>query len=123
MPIQNRESKNDPPPPLTPREIAAFADHDMREVLWCYWEGIRTALGYTAGSAMATVARALQSCGEDTTDLEDAIAVAVVNGRMVHGLPPRNDAEWAIADRIYEPSTVEELRGWEAADQPAGQLP
>ena len=101
-----------PPAPLSAAEAAAYARRDLSEVLWFYLEGLRRELGFNAGAQFTSAARAILACPPDEADLADAIAVAVVNGRVVHGLAPRDAGEWAIAERIYEQSTVKELEAW-----------
>ena len=127
MATTSRTADDSAPEPLSPEEEAAYAGRKMVDVLWIYLEGVRRKKGFDAGTPFTSLARMILSCPRDETDLADAIAVAIVNGRMVHGLAPRNPGEWSIAERIYERWSIDELEEWaeeqgiprEAPDQSA----
>ena len=109
MPVQPQE----PPTPPTNAELEALASRNLRDFTWYALEGVLRALGWERGGAViASLIRALIAQGEDKMDLSEASAIAVVNGLMVHGIPPRNEEEWEVAGRIYEPKIVELLKTW-----------
>lgn len=103
----------EPPTPPTEAELEALRAHNLRDFTWLGVEGVLRALGWERGGAIiASFLRVLIAQGEDKVDLKEASAIAVVNGLMARGMPPRNEREWEIADRIYEPEIVQLLRKW-----------
>jgi hypothetical protein len=77
-------------------------------------EGVLRTLGWERGGAIiASLLGRVISLGESAMDLEEASEVAIVSGLAVHGVPPRNEREWEIARRIWEPGTVRHMESWE----------
>lgn len=109
------------PPPAArqgPTRIArAFAERDLRGVLWEVLESLvmSDAEGKTA-TAAASIARAIASLGEETGDREQSLRETAVIGSVMHGIPPRDAAQWAIAERLFDAETVRALREWDPLD-------
>jgi hypothetical protein len=104
-----------PSAPISAAERRALDERNLREFNWLALEGVRAELGYSrGGSVIASLIRTLIAQGEDHMDLKEASEIAVVNGLMVHGVPPRTEREWEIARRIFEPDVVRHLEGWPA---------
>lgn len=109
MPIQPHE----PPTPPTLRELEALASRELREFAWLAMEGVLRALGWERGGAIiASLIARLITLGEESANLQEAAEIAVVHGLMVHGVPPRNEREWEIARRIYEPEVIRLMETW-----------
>ena len=56
--------------------------------------------------------RVILALGDEPEDRAAAIAETAVMGSILHGIAPRDDAQWAIAERIYDEATLEDLRHW-----------
>jgi hypothetical protein len=94
------------PPALANQDERAFA-------WWTIGELLAERLSTPQGSVIASLLRIIHAFGPPEMSEEEALAEAEFRGRIAHGLPPRGDAEWAKAERIFEPAAIEEFRRWE----------
>ena len=102
---------------LTPDEERAYAERDLRTVAWMFLAAIRHDRDFIKLSApAASMMRVILALGEEPEDREAAINETAVIGSVLHGIAPRDAAQWAIAERIYDKATLDDLRRWKARD-------
>ncbi len=73
---------------------------------------------------LAYAIRALASLGPEPQDLIDAARETALRGRIMHGMPPRDPEQWALAATLYDDQALEEFRRWQAEwDNPPDDVP
>jgi hypothetical protein len=98
-------------PPAAPD---AVAQKDLRGLAW--WTAGALLSGDLPGRDAAVVSnliRTLQSLGPEPESEEQVLAEVELRGRLMNGLPPRDEAEWALAESVFTPEAIEEFRRWE----------
>lgn len=116
------QSREDPPPKLVPhawltnRDSAeAFEAKDLRAVGWLVLERLYIAdISASEASAAGTVIRALTALGDDPGDEEEQLRIIELHGGLMNGIPPRDDEEWELAERVFGPQSAAEFRRWQA---------
>lgn len=104
------------PATSAPRELPeAVTARDLRELAW--W----TAGALVAGtldardvSAMSTLIRTLHALGPEPEDEDAVLAEIELRGVVMNGFPPRNEEEWALAERVFDAEAITEFHRWEA---------
>lgn len=92
-------------PEAPPRELHAFS--------WWVIDGVLDkTIEPPQGQALAAVGRLLASLGPEPVDADAALAVAVLRGRVMHGLVPEDDEGWAFASAVFLPDAIDEMRSW-----------
>jgi hypothetical protein len=87
--------------------------HDIPEVAWGALRGLTDGtLEDRTGSVMATLLRVLIAAGESGPGDEAALREVELRGLLMHGLPPRDDEEWALLESTFSPEAVAEVRRW-----------
>ena len=46
-------------------------------------------------------------------DEDDILAEIELRGVVMNGLPPRNDEEWALAQKVFDADAIREFHRWE----------
>jgi len=69
-------------------------------------------------SAGATLLRAIHGLGEPPESQERSAAEAALMGMVMHGLPPRDAEEWALAGEVFTPDALAMMRTWDPAGEP-----
>jgi hypothetical protein len=57
--------------------------------------------------------RVLAALGPGGADTEEALREVQLRGRLMHGRPPKDAAEWALAERLFTDDALAEFRRWE----------
>ncbi|MGE3074661.1 MAG: hypothetical protein AB7N24_00915 [Dehalococcoidia bacterium] len=98
---------------LVPEEERAYEERDLRTVAWRFLSEIRHDEDFIKLAApAASMMRVILALGEESEDRASAINEAAVIGGVLHGIAPRTAAQWAIAERVYDKATLEDLRHW-----------
>lgn len=100
-------------PVLSPALEAVYARHDLLNAAWEFLYQIRRSPEYVkSSSAAASMMRVILAKGEEPEDRAVAFSEAIVVGSILHGIAPRDEAQWAIATKFYDEKTLEDLRHW-----------
>lgn len=70
-------------------------------------------------SAGATLIRVVEALGEPPVSRERAAAEIALRGMVMHGMPPRNAEEWALAEELFTPDAVTMFRTWKPGGEDA----
>ncbi len=109
---------------LSPEEEKAYESRDLRTVAWRFLSEIRHAPEFLKLSApAASMMRVIFALGDEPEDRAAAIAETAVIGSILHGIAPRDEDQWAIAERIYDDATLDDLRHWTPLMGQFGQAP
>jgi len=112
MPAQ-AAAPREPAPFVSDAEERAYERRDLRGVAWAFLYEIRHSPEYIKLAApAASMMRVILALGEEPEDRALAIAEAAVVGSVLHGIAPRDEAGWAIAERVFGEETLEDLRHW-----------
>ncbi len=112
MPDANTDARE--PITLSPAEEKAYRDHDLRNVAWYFLSEIRHSSDFLKYSApAASMMRVILAQGDEPQDRATALAETAVIGSILHGIAPRDEEQWAIAERLYDEATLEDLRHWD----------
>lgn len=93
----------------------AVAARSVRQLAW--WtigaliEGTLEARDVTA---LCTLIRTLHTLGPEPEDQQAILAEVELRGVVMNGFPPRNDEEWALAERVFDADAIAEFHRWEA---------
>jgi hypothetical protein len=101
--------------PRRPGRREAIAGRDLHAVAWALLEDLLEDDGVDAArraSAGATLIRVVEGLGEPPVSGERAAAEIALRGMIMHGLPPRNEEEWALAEELFTPEAVAMFRTW-----------
>ncbi len=100
-----------PGPERGPVEVA-LASRDLRAVGWCWLERLTVELDPKLATPAVTWGRLIHALGDEPADREAVAAEAALFGAIMHGIPPRDAAQWEIVERTFDPETVKDLRRW-----------
>lgn len=98
-----------------PGRREAIAGRDLHAVAWALLEDLLADDTLDAGrraSAGATLIRVVEGLGEPPVSRERAAAEIALRGMIMHGLPPRNAEEWALAEELFTPDAIAMFRTW-----------
>lgn len=99
----------------------AIARRDLHAVAWRLLEELfeddRVDAARRA-SAGATLIRVVEALGEPPVSRERAAAEIALRGMVMHGMPPRNAEEWALAEELFTADAIEMMRGWQPGGEP-----
>jgi hypothetical protein len=91
-----------------------FESRDLRLVGWLVLQRIFFAdMEPSEASAAASVIRALTSLGDAPESEGEQLAEIELRGMLMNGFQPRDDAEWALAERLFGERSMEEFRRWQ----------
>jgi len=93
----------------------AIAGRDLHAVAWALLEELLEDERVDAArraSAGATLIRVVEGLGEPPVSRERAAAEIALRGMIMHGLPPRNAEEWALAEELFTPEAIAMFRTW-----------
>ena len=112
------------PPPGAEVEAkidAAFAERDLRAVGWLWLEGLTRNLDEKNGARAAAWARLIHTLGQTAEENAGRATEAALYGRLMNGLVPLDDAQWAMAGEMFDPLTLEDFReNWGRTGQEPG---
>ena len=110
----NRD-ENAPPSRITDwDEREAFVSKDLRAVGWLVLERLfTTEFEPGRASAAATVIRALTALGDSPADEDEQLGTIELHGMLMNGFQPRDDDEWALAERVFGQERMAEFRRWQ----------
>ncbi len=92
---------------------SAFEKHDLRTVSWYWLENLTREFDAKNGAQAASWARLIHSLGEDPEDQASVLAQAALFGGIMHGMPPRDEAQWELARELLDPYTLELVQSWQ----------
>ena len=109
----------DQPVGMTPateerRAPEAIAGRDLRQLAW--WTAgalIDGTLEARDVSAMCTLIRTLHALGPEPGDQEAILREIELRGVVMNGFPPRDEEEWALAERVFDAEAITEFHRWE----------
>ncbi len=97
---------------------------DARDLHGLGWWLVRETLGGNVDRGTASVVvsamRILANLDAPPADTAALQQETELRARLMHGLPPRTDDEWALAGRLFTDEAVEEMRRW---DEPGASGP
>jgi hypothetical protein len=89
-------------------------ERDLRKLGWWVIERVISGeLTSSDASVVSSVMRVLAALGPATADSEDALREVQLRGRLMHGRPPKDAEEWALAGRLFTDDALAEFRRWE----------
>ena len=92
---------------------SSLASRDPHGIVWWLIErAAREKLEVRFASVVNQTLRTLIQLGQAGADEEQALASIVVRGRLMHGLPPANPEQWALAESMFAAEALEEFRRW-----------
>jgi hypothetical protein len=100
----------------------AIAGRDLHAVAWMLLEDLLEDDQVDAArraSAGATLIRVVEALGEPPVSREQAAAEIALRGMVMHGMPPRNAEEWALAEELFTPDAVAMFRTWKPGGEDA----
>ena len=92
----------------------AVANRDLRGLAW--WAVGALLTGAVPGreiSALCTLIRVLHALGPEPEDEQVLLAEVELRGVVMNGFPPRDEEEWALAERVFDADAIEEFHRWE----------
>ena len=99
--------------PSRPPLPEAVSRHDIPGVAWWALSGLVSgALASSDVAVLASLLRVLLAAGSTGLDDEAALQEVELRGLLMHGIPPRNDAEWEVLESTFSPEAVAEVRRW-----------
>lgn len=115
----HREGDSAPDPgPVHAASPAAAApeglrERDLRVLAWWLIAGVLSETVDTRqASVVAGLIRTLVALGPAGASEEEALREVELRGRLMHGLPPRDEDEWARAEAAFTPDALAEFRRW-----------
>lgn len=100
----------------------AIAGRDLHAVAWRLLEDLLEDDRVDAArraSAGATLIRVVEALGEAPVSRERAAAEIALRGMVMHGMPPRNAEEWALAEELFTPDAITMFRTWKPGGEDA----
>lgn len=97
----------------TPEKPGWLEGKDLRSLGW--WLIERVLLGQfetQRASVAASLMRTLAALGPEEASEEEALREVELRGRLMHGLPPRTEEEWARAQEAFDEGSLAEFRRW-----------
>jgi hypothetical protein len=101
---------------------SAIAGRDLHAVAWRLLEDLLEDDRVDAArraSAGATLIRVVEALGEPPVSREQAAAEIALRGMVMHGMPPRNAEEWALAEELFTPDAIAMFRTWKPGGEDA----
>jgi hypothetical protein len=93
---------------------AAIGRGDIAGVAWWALEGVAGgSLESGTAMVMASLLRVLLAAGDTAPPDDDALLEVELRGLLMHGLPPRNGEEWAVAEARFSAEAMDEVRRWQ----------
>ncbi len=92
----------------------AVAGRDLRQMAW--WTAgalIDGTMEARDVSAMCTLIRTLQALGPEPGDREMILRQVELRGVVMNGFPPRDEDEWALAERVFDADAIAEFHRWD----------
>lgn len=113
-------AEDDPRPQgLTPPP--AVDEHDLHGLgWWTIRNAITGDLETPRAAVVATVMRVLAALGPEPVAQEEALRDVELLGVIMHGVPPRNPAEWERARQLFDADGIEEFERWVALGEGDG---
>jgi hypothetical protein len=91
----------------------AVTEHDLRGFAWWLVSRLLSGeLDTQRAGVLATLLRVLSALGPEPASRERAFAEAALRGRMMHGLPPRDAAQWELAESLFSQEVLDEYAGY-----------
>jgi hypothetical protein len=81
---------------------------------WVIKNAITGELTTPQGTVVANVMRVIAGLGPEPLAEEEALRNVELSGRIMHGVPPRNEAEWERARRMFDDDAIAEFERWAA---------
>lgn len=101
------------PAPTPGPEPPGLQERDLRTLAWWLIAGIlRGDADARQASVVVSLMRTLAALGPAGPGEEEALREVELRGRLMHGLPPRNEEEWARAGAAFTPDALAEFRRW-----------
>ena len=92
-----------PPPAPTHGDARKIAKQTLLEV------GANLA-SPTAAARFVRSLRAMESFGQSDEERDEILKETSVIGGILHGIPPNTAEKWAMADQLFDPVTMENIR-------------
>lgn len=101
------------PGPMPSPEV--WKKRDLRGLAWWAAEHLLNGTLPTANvTALNGLMRVLIALGDDPSDEADVLAEIELRGIIMHGMPPRDEEEWALAERVFDADAIAEFRRWDS---------
>ena len=87
---------------------AAVEERDLREVGWWLFRAVvEGSVEREKAGPLISLLRVLQAVGPGSVTAEEALARAELLGQLMHGLPPRDEAQWQLARDLFDDEAME----------------
>ena len=80
---------------------------------WLVERVILGAVSTAEAAVLASVMRVLAGLGPGEMDRDSALREAQLRGLVMHGIPPRNQEEWELAEAVFDEEALAEFHRWE----------
>ncbi len=109
---------------LPPRAAAAIEGHRLHALGWWLVEAVvGGSIDRERTASVVSIMRVLVSLGDEPPSDDDVRNEALLRAQLAFGMPPRNEAEWELAERLLDPETLREVhRQVDEADRRAAAL-
>ena len=112
---QSRPPVPEPERPPVRAVPEAVAGRNLRQLAWWTIGAlIDGSLEARDVAALCTLIRTLHTLGPEPEEEEAILAEIELRGVVMNGFPPRNDEEWALAERVFDADALAEFHRWEA---------
>ncbi len=103
--------------PAVPSPVDALRARDLRALSWWLIEEILGGrIAPPEASAVNRMMHTLLQLGPSPEADERALQEVALRGLLMHGLPPRTEAEWHRAAELFDDEALAEFQRWESAD-------
>jgi hypothetical protein len=101
-----------------PEEQPWHDSHDLRDLGWWVIERtVEDSLPAPRASVISNVMRTLAGLGPEAPALEESLREVELRGLLMHGLPPRTEEEWRLAEALFDADALAEFRRWARSDE------
>jgi hypothetical protein len=91
----------------------AVAGRDLGRLGWWVLERLADgSMEPRRAGVFASMMRVVAAMGPDGATREEQLRETALRGVLMHGIPPRDAEEWALAERIFTADAIEEFHRW-----------
>jgi len=99
-------------------ELSPAAGRDLHRVAWWLLEGlVSDGLDPRRASAITAALRFALALGQAPADEEVMLRRAEIHGLLIHGVAPRDEAQWELARAMLDPEALAMVEGWAEAER------
>jgi hypothetical protein len=89
---------------------SAIEDHRLHALGWWLIEAVvGGSIDRDRAASVVSIMRVLVSLGDEPPSDDDTRKEALLRAQLAFGMPPRDEAEWEVAERLLDPETLREV--------------